>query len=105
MVILKAVVNHECCKGLDAVVEFVFPELIAILFHHSMQPESMLSTVPVSVVVDNPESVSQFSSINLRIQSISGRAEDCEFWAIGASVLLRSQVLIKLSRSKFLKTV
>ena len=76
LVVLIPVPNHNSPGSFQPVVEFVLPELRSVLSHGGIDPVGMLGPVPILVVVNKPESVSEFFGVDLRVQSISGCAED-----------------------------
>ena len=76
MVVLVTLPNHKSPESFEAVVVFVLPELGAVLAHGSIDPVGVLGAVPILVVVNEPEPVPEFLGVDLRVQSISGCAED-----------------------------
>ena len=62
----------------------------------------MGSSILESVMVDNPQSISECLGVHGRVQGIFGRVKDAQSWSVSTSILLFSQVLIKLSSSKLL---
>ena len=50
----------------------------------------MLGSISISVVINNPQSVSKFLGVYLWVEGVTGGAEDGELGAICSCVLLSS---------------
>ena len=61
-------VNKEC---LDGIVELVFPEVIANIFHGIVGPVGMLNSVQEAVVLGNPETVLEGLKVDSRVKAVS----------------------------------
>ena len=67
-----------------------------------VHPVGVGSSILESVVVDNPQSVSECLGVHGWVQGIFSRVEDAQSWSVSTGILLFCQVLIKLSSSKLL---
>ena len=67
-----------------------------------MHPESVISTIPVFVVVDHPKTVLEGSRVGIGVQGISGAVEHGQTRPVGACELLPSQILVELGGGEFL---
>ena len=74
----------------------------AVLVHGGVQPERVLCAVSVSIVVNDPQSVSKLGCVHLWVQGVTGRAEYRQLGPVGAGILLCRQVLVELGGRKFL---
>ena len=92
---LVAVVNQEGSDTLNSIVKLIFPKLGSVFAHGSVEPEGVLGAVPVSIVINDPQSVSQPGRVHLRVEGIPGRTEDRQLGPVSASILLRGQVFCK----------
>ena len=77
----------------------------AVLVHSSMQPERVLCAVSVSIVVDDPQSVSQLGRVHLWVQGVTGRTEYRQLGPVGAGILLSREVLVELGGREFLVSI
>ena len=88
-------IEHEC---LDTVVEFVLIEVSKGFAEDIMYPESVICSISVFVVVNDPKSISKSLRIHHWVQSISRGVENGETRSIRTSILLLSKVLYKNKR-------
>ena len=92
-------VSEHCFEG---VVELVLIEFGSSLGKEGVQPVGVGGAVSESVVVDDPQSVSECLGVHGWVQCILGGIEDAESWPVGTSVLLLRQVLVELGGCKLL---
>ena len=92
---LVALVDREGSQRFHAVVELILPYLRTLFLHERMKPERVLGAVPVSIVINDPKSVTELAGVHLWVESISRGAENSQLGPVGAGVLLRGQVLYK----------
>ena len=92
MVILKAVVNHECCEGFDAVVEFVFPQFRPLPLEPEMRPVDLLNGPQIIVVLYGCESFFESRQIQLWVEGVSRDHKGVEPRSVLSTVLVLCQV-------------
>ena len=95
-------VNIVSQSSLEKIIELVLLNIVENITQGGVHPESVSSAISESVVIDNPESVSECFGVYVGVQSIFGRVEDAKARSVGTSILLLGEVLVELSGSELL---